>query len=107
MLLPGIIQIGSGEKDKKLARMVEGLRRAVKYEKEKGIDVALEDFDGIEAPYCTIAGMEYFMNEVPGLKCAFDTGNFVMYEEDEIEAFEKLKDRICTLHLKDRSKTKK
>lgn len=79
------------------------LSRAVAYGKEKNVAVSMEDFDGMDAPYCTIAGLNWFMTEVEGLACSFDTGNFILYHEDELEAFRLFADRICTVHLKDRS----
>jgi sugar phosphate isomerase/epimerase len=68
------------------------------------IAVSMEDFDGLEAPYCTIAGLNDFLTDVPGLACSFDTGNFIMYQENELEAFQLFRDKICTVHLKDRRK---
>ena len=62
----------------------------------------MEDFDGLLSPYNCIAGLQYFMREVEGLECAFDTGNFVIFREDELAAFELFAPRIRTLHLKDR-----
>lgn len=67
----------------------------------------MEDFDGLEAPYCTIAGLNDFLTDVPGLACSFDTGNFIMYQENELEAFQLFRDKICTVHLKDRRKEAK
>lgn len=55
-----------------------------------------------QIPYCRIDGVSEFLANVPGLQFSFDTGNFVMYHEDEVEAFELFKDKICTVHLKDR-----
>lgn len=71
------------------------------------IAVSMEDFDGLEAPYCTIAGLNDFLTDVPGLACSFDTGNFIMYQENELEAFQLFRDKICTVHLKDRRKEAK
>ena len=42
-----------------------------------------------------------------GLGCAFDTGNFAAFNEDELEAFELFADRIRTVHMKDRSRTRR
>ena len=104
LLIPGMLQPEDSEKEKKIANMVCGMRRAAAYGREKGIDVSMEDFDGPDAPFCTIDGLAYFLQNVPGLTCSFDTGNFIMEHEDELEAFELFKDQICTMHLKDRAK---
>jgi sugar phosphate isomerase/epimerase len=65
--------------------------------------VLMEDFDGLQSPYNCIAGLKYFLDSVEGLGCAFDTGNFAAFHEDELEAYELFADRIGTVHLKDRS----
>ena len=59
-------------------------------------------FLGCSFPVIDIAGLQYFMQQVDGLECAFDTGNFVIFHEDELAAFELFAPRIRTLHLKDR-----
>ena len=104
LLIPGMLQPGDPENEKKTDNMIHGMRRAVAYGREKEINVSMEDFDGPDAPFCTIDGLAYFLNHVPGLTCSFDTGNFIMEHEDEMRAFELFKDRICTMHLKDRAK---
>lgn len=73
--------------------------------KSRGVTIVMEDFDGVDAPYRTIEGVRYFIDRVPELQVAFDTGNFAFSEEDELEAFERLKDRIAHVHLKDRALT--
>lgn len=103
LLVPGFVQKEETEKTQQLIEnMQTGLRHAVEYGKEKQIDVSIEDFDALMAPYCRIAVIADFLEKVPGLKFSFDTGNFVMYHENELEAFELFRDKICTVHLKDR-----
>ncbi|MCF0187539.1 MAG: sugar phosphate isomerase/epimerase [Bacteroidaceae bacterium] len=106
LLLPGIILPDEGEKKDELTEnMRAGLETAAAYGEEKGVKVTLEDFDGMVAPYNSVAGLKWFMDNTKGLTCAFDTGNFVMYGEDSLEAFELFKDKIATVHVKDRSRT--
>ena len=69
--------------------------------------VVLEDFDDKIAPYCNISGLKYFMDHVEGLRCAFDTGNFLYNEEDSFEALPKFIDKISHVHCKDRTWKKK
>lgn len=103
LIVPGMIpEEKQAQRDFLIRNMKKALTRAAAYGKECGIAVSMEDFDGLEAPYCTIAGLEEFLRDVPGLACSFDTGNFVMYQEDELEAFRRFRDQICTVHLKDR-----
>ena len=100
LIIPGMLTGGNTWRD--LEIMVSGVRRTVEYGKARGIPVLMEDFDGLLAPYNCIAGLKYFMDEVEGLGCAFDTGNFSAFHEDELEAFDLFADRIVTVHLKDR-----
>ena len=103
LFVPGFITEDDKGKEKQiLGNMWTGLKNAVQYGKQQGIAVSIEDFDGLDAPYCRIDGVTEFLENVPGLQFSFDTGNFVMYHEDEVEAFELFKDKICTVHLKDR-----
>ena len=101
LIVPGFLSTGNSVRD--LDSMVRGVRRAVEYGKTLDMPVLMEDFDGLAAPYNCMAGLKYFLDAVPGLGCAFDTGNFVMFREDELEAFDLFADRIQTVHLKDRA----
>lgn len=107
LIVPGMIT--PEEEDRReeiLQNMKVAMTKAVAYGKEKGIIVSMENFDGMTAPYNSVQGLNWFMQEVDGLQCSFDTGNFVVYHEDELQALEVFLDKICTLHVKDRSKTR-
>lgn len=107
LFVPGFITKDDKPEEKKLLEnMWTGLKKAVQYGKKQGIAVSIEDFDSLDAPYCSVDGVTRFLENVPGLQFSFDTGNFVMYHEDEEEAFELFKDKICTVHLKDRGREK-
>ena len=103
LIVPGFLSTGNSARD--AGRMLDGMRMAAACGKEKGLPVLMEDFDGIFAPYNCMAGLKYFLDRIPDLGCAFDTGNFVTFREDELEAFDLFADRIRTLHLKDRCAT--
>lgn len=105
LFVPGFITKDDKQEEKQLLEnMWTGLKKAVQYGKKQGVAVSIEDFDGLDAPYCRVNGVAEFLKNVPGLQFSFDTGNFVMYHEDEEEAFELFKDKICTVHLKDRGR---
>ena len=87
-------------------KLTAGMRDAVAYGREKGVRVCMEDVDQANYPTSTIAGLRAFLDRIPGLECCFDTGNWIMSGEDEVEAFKKTQDRISAMHLKDRSKTR-
>ncbi len=103
LIVPGMIEDGD-EGGAVTANMIEGMKKAVEFGAQYGIAVSMEDFDGLKAPYCTIEGLAEFMDSVPGLLCSFDTGNFIMYGQDEMSAFQLFRDKLCTIHLKDRKK---
>ena len=103
LLIPGMLTTGNTSRD--IDHMLEGMKRATEYGRSVGMPVLMEDFDGLLSPYNCIAGLKWFLDAVEGLGCAFDTGNFVAFHEDELAAFEMFADRIQTVHLKDRRLT--
>lgn len=88
---------------RKAERMISALTAVCSYAEKNGIMVVLEDFDDKIAPYCNISGLKYFMDHVEGLRCAFDTGNFLYSEEDSFEALPEFIDKISHVHCKDRT----
>ena len=105
LVIPGMYTSDNPVRD--LENMINGMQRAVDYGQRKKIQVLMEDYDGKTAPYNSITGLQYFMDRVEGLGCAFDTGNFVMFHENELEAYDQFADRIRTVHLKDRCAVKR
>lgn len=101
MAIPGFF---SPEDDQKtaLGRMIAGMKNLIEAAEPIGIKVCLEDFDDCAAPFSTIGGLNNFLERLPKLGCAFDTGNFRYSEESETEAFRLLRGRIVHLHCKDR-----
>ena len=104
LVIPGMYSSGNSLRD--FAVMADGMQKAVEYGMKKSLPVLMEDFDGLSAPYNCIAGLQSFFDRTEGLECAFDTGNFVTFREDELAAFDLFADRIRTVHLKDRSAEK-
>ena len=106
LIVPGMISPeDENRREARLQNMQTALSKAVAYGEQEGIVVSMEDFDGLSAPYNSVEGLKWFLDHVPGLMCTFDTGNFIMFHEDEMEAFHLFRDRICALHIKDRSAT--
>lgn len=105
LVIPGFIEESAGiqERADALRRMAAALKEMCDYAERKQIIVTLEDFDDITAPFSTSEELLWFLKQVPKLRCTFDTGNFIYRGEDELEAYEKLKDYIVHVHCKDRS----
>lgn len=107
LVIPGFIPEASSPEDRNqaLAGMAAALNALCDYAEPKGIQVTMEDFDSIQAPFSSADELLWFLEQVPKLKITFDTGNFIYRGENELEAFAKLKDRIIHVHCKDRSLT--
>lgn len=105
LVIPGFIEESAGTQERAdaLRRMAAALKEMCDYAERKHIIVTLEDFDDSTAPFSSSDELLWFMEQVPKLRCTFDTGNFIYRGEDEMEAFEKLKDYIVHVHCKDRS----
>ena len=105
-VIPGFIARGE-DAAPMLSNMQHALNELCEEAVKRGVTVMMEDFDGIMAPYATTQGLAWFMEQVPLLRCCFDTGNFLFSEEDALQAYEVLKSRIVHVHAKDRSLTRK
>lgn len=104
LAIPGMIDLkDSQHAHTQRENMVEGLNHLCEETKKRGVTVVMEDFDGAAAPYATAQGVRFFLDRVPDLQSAFDTGNFAFSDEDELAAFDLLRDRIAHVHLKDRA----
>ena len=110
MVIPGFIK--GIEKfpfiyQKKTEKMVRALNTISSYASENNVMLVLEDFDDKIAPYSNARGLKYFLDHVKGLKCAFDTGNFLYSEEDSYKLLPMFINQIGHVHCKDRSFKKK
>ncbi|MNO28431.1 Inosose dehydratase [compost metagenome] len=105
LVIPGFIEESEGpeERENALNHMAGVLREMCDYAEQKSIIVTMEDFDDSRAPFSSSEELLWFMQQIPKLRCTFDTGNFIYRGENELEAFEKLKDKIVHVHCKDRS----
>lgn len=102
LVIPGFIQPGQDYEMMRI-NMLEGCKLLCKRAAKMGISVNMEDYDDSVAPYATYEGVRWFLDGVSELGCAFDTGNFLYSDENVLDAYEVLKDRITYVHCKDRS----
>jgi len=105
LVIPGFFEDGDTEeeKEKKLCNMISAIKELQKEAEKRGITLMMEEYDNILAPFSTIAGACRFLDEIPELVVAFDTGNFLYSDEDVLEAYVQLRERVGFVHLKDRS----
>lgn len=92
-------------RERQVRTMLAAMEKFRQMAVRRDICLMIEDYDDALSPVATIAGMQRVFQNVPGVGCAFDTGNFLFSEEDERQAFEELKDFIVYVHLKDRRLT--
>ena len=106
LLVPGLIPEGEEEnRGILLENMAYCLKKAIAYAETQGIMICMEDYDNAHAPINCAAGMDYFFDRLPGLKCAYDSGNFCYYSENEWETFLHFADKVVIMHVKDRGNT--
>lgn len=105
LVIPGFFAAHDtdAEKEKQTQNMIHALNRFAEKAKALGISLIMEEYDSLNAPYRNTAGLQRFLNFVPDLSCAFDTGNFIFSGEDVLTAYDALKNRITHVHLKDRA----
>lgn len=104
MIIPGFYTSDSCEQiEKERDNMLKAMREMCKYAAANGITPTIEDFDDVKSPIATAEQMLWFAERIPELKITFDTGNFMYSGQDELYAFELLKNRIVHVHCKDRS----
>lgn len=101
MIIPGFFR-GYNTSNQEQNWMLERTRNLVSRGTALGIQCVIEDFDHIQSPIHDYSGMKVFLEEIPDLKVAYDTGNFIFGEEDALEVFDQLRDRIVHVHCKDR-----
>ncbi|MBR3503047.1 MAG: sugar phosphate isomerase/epimerase [Clostridia bacterium] len=100
MAVPGFTEPGDDEAIF-LDRLAEGLNDLVGKAAERGVSVVMENFDAENAPYGRMKTCKELLSKVPGLGCAFDTGNFLFFGEDVLKAYDLLEKRIAHVHMKD------
>ncbi|MBQ7774900.1 MAG: sugar phosphate isomerase/epimerase [Lachnospiraceae bacterium] len=88
--------------NRKILRMKEGLTYISELGMEKGVLVTVEDFDDPNSPLSGMHGIRWFLKQVPQLRYTLDTGNYLYYGENVLEAYNLLMDRITHVHCKDR-----
>jgi sugar phosphate isomerase/epimerase len=101
LIVPGVIKPGlTPEHTREL--IAEGLRDCVKRANKLNIVPMIEDFGMPNTPFATSGEMLEVLDLVgEGLKVTFDTGNFLIGDEDPVEALEALRDHVYHVHVKD------
>ncbi len=91
-----------GERNRQVENMISAMNIYAEEAEKHGVALVMEDFDSPLAAFSDIRGVKRFLDNVPKLSFAFDTGNFFPVGENVYDAFETFKDKIRHVHLKDR-----
>lgn len=105
LVIPGFFAPEDDETER--ARQMEQIAQCINRLADKaagyGVSLIMEDFDNALSPCATVEQLRFFADRCPGLSVCFDTGNFRFSAQNELEAYEALKDRVGHVHLKDRA----
>ena len=99
MPLPGLLREGEDPMATRRV-MADGVSRVCELAKAYGLQVVLEDFGSPRAPFGPLQGLSWFLEQIPALGCALDSGNFLIHAQDALTAYEQLAPRVRHVHLK-------
>lgn len=88
-------------------RVINAVNMIGEKAKEYGIGILFEDFDSFKIPCGNTYDLLRFTKKIPTLGVTFDTGNFIHFEENPFDSYEKLKNKIRHCHVKDRDADEK
>ena len=91
------------ESEPQFAQILAFMKGFVAEAKKQGITITIEDFGGTSNPCSYAKYLKRFMDEIPDIRFALDTGNlyYAGRGEDILEMMAYAKGRIGHVHLKD------
>lgn len=94
-----------GDQEREFELLLSGMRLFVAEAKKRGITITVEDFGGTSNAGSYMKYLKRFLDEIPDLKFALDSGNlyYAGRGEDILEMMEYAKGRIAHVHLKDQT----
>lgn len=94
---------GTGDQEAEFAKDLAGMKMFVREAKKRGITITVEDFGGRRNPGSYTKYLKRFLDEIPDIRFALDSGNLYYADrgEDILEMMEYAKGRIGHIHLKD------
>lgn len=104
MVVPSHFTKG-GDEAAEFEKDLASMKMFVSEAKKRGITITVEDFGGPLNPGSHMKYLKRFLDEIPDLKFALDSGNlyYAGRGEDILEMMEYAKDRIAHVHLKDQT----
>lgn len=94
-----------GDEAAEFAVDLSSMKMFVSEAKKRGITITVEDFGGAQNPGSHMKYLKRFLDEIPDLGFALDSGNlyYAGRGEDILEMMEYAKGRIAHVHLKDQT----
>lgn len=104
MIVPSHFTKG-GDEAAEFAKDLSSMKMFVAEAKKRGITITVEDFGGTHNPGSYMKYLKRFLDEIPELKFALDSGNlyYAGRGEDILEMMDYAKGRIAHVHLKDQT----
>jgi sugar phosphate isomerase/epimerase len=104
MVVPSHFTKG-GDETAEFAKDLSSMKMFVAEAKKRGITITVEDFGGTQNPGSHMKYLKRFLDEIPELKFALDSGNlyYAGRGEDILEMMDYAKGRIAHVHLKDQT----
>ena len=105
MVVPSSFTKG-GDEEAEFAKMLSAVKMFVEEGRKRGIVVTIEDYGGTDNPCSHAKYLKRFLDEIPGLRFALDSGNMYYAGRGEsiLDMMGYAKGRIAHVHLKDMSK---
>ncbi len=94
-----------GDEEAEFAKVVSSMKMFVEEGRRRGITVPVEDYGGTNNPCSHTKYLRRFLDEIPDLRFALDSGNlnYAGRGESIVDMMRYAKDRIAHVHLKDLS----
>ena len=92
-----------GDREKEFEKILVSMKMIVAEAKTRGITITVEDFGGTSNPCSYAKYLKRFLDEIPDIRFALDSGNlyYAGRGEDILEMMAYAKGRIGHVHLKD------
>lgn len=102
MLAPVVVSPIDSLKDFEIKQnLIKTFTYATQCAMRNGISAVIEDSPNLNLNLCSSVQIKEMLDAVEGLKLAYDSGNMLLVNEDPVEYYEKFKDKIGYIHLKD------
>lgn len=103
MLVPADLSdfVADGDKAAARQRIITAMNKIADYINATGMTMTIENFSKTQFPFSRADEMRDMAENIPALMLTIDSGNFSCVGESCIDGYDKIKDRLVYLHVKD------